>query len=168
MGPQMTFGQVGPDWPTLLIGACAVIAAIAVPYFQRQAQIRDEKAQQDALREVMRLALHQPVRTFAERCRVLAESIRDESWRRRRPPKSFFQRPPEFDQFRPQLHLLGEIGILTNQVIGNQSDAWVILKALRVDAGLSKRWLDGNTNELISMAERAERCAELLQITPEH
>ncbi|MCD9124224.1 hypothetical protein LU699_05450 [Luteimonas fraxinea] len=168
MGAHITIGASGPDLPTLFIGACAVIAAIAVPYFQRQAQIRDDKAQQDALRHVMRHALRQPVGTFADRCRALADNMRDDSWRARRPPKTLFRRPPEFDQFRPHLHLLGEIGTLVNAVVSDQNNAWLIVKALRVDDGLNDQWLSSMADSLIDMARRAERCKDLLQLEPEH
>lgn len=160
------------DWTAVaqtFLGLVAVAVAIYVPWAQRRAQIEDGKKKEAALRKTMRVALRQPVGTFARRCEALERKIVDGTWRTETPPKTLFKRPPEFNQFRSKLHLLGPLGEDVNELIGAQEEAATIVKSIRATGqNLAPSALLSYCEKLQRYTQAADRCVERLKLEADY
>ncbi|UQY89256.1 hypothetical protein LQE85_08680 [Stenotrophomonas rhizophila] len=108
------------DWVQAAGTLLGIGIAVYVPWRQRQYQIDEERRRETELREIMHTALYQPVEGYRADCAYLQRDLRATRQRRTQMPKFLFDRPPEFDQFREKLHLLGELGDRINKLIAHQ------------------------------------------------
>jgi hypothetical protein len=156
------------DWTAAaqtFVGFVGIGVAIYVPWSQRRSQIEDSLRKEADLRKVMRVALRQPVATFGKRCGALCSKIIDGSWEVEIPPKTLFKRPPEFNQFRAKLHLLGTLGEEVNELIGAQDEAATIVKSIRATRlNLAPSALVDYCERLERYAQTAAHCAERLRL----
>lgn len=156
------------DWPAWVQAVGSVVAicvAIAVPMAQRSHQLAEARAQSHALCKVMAAALRQPVGSFRNRCKMVWQNNEKGLLHEDKVPLEVFSRPPEFDQFRPQLHLLGDLGELVNEVINDQTEAWIQIRALLartlpMPSDRSERF----SAAFKSYEARATRCYEQLRV----
>lgn len=152
------------DWSgpaQALFAFIAIGIAIWVPWHQRQGQIDDAKAGDDALRRVMIVALRQPIGTFLNRCTVFQDRVAERDFGTILPVDVFI-RPPEFDQFRLKLHLLGDVGQDINRLIGRQGDVWLLWEAVRYNKVLPDEWFSAAESVLADVTNEACGCIERL------
>lgn len=116
-----------PAWLQAVGGLIGIGIAIYVPWRQRRNQIIDtkekdqlERERERQLHQIMSIALFQPVETYRGHCEFLRLHLSSPRTRRQSLPDDLFDRPPEFDQFREKLQLLGKVGLDINKLIAHQ------------------------------------------------
>ncbi|WP_146094684.1 hypothetical protein [Xanthomonas hortorum] len=145
-------------WAQFAAATIGVGIAIYVPWRQRGHQIADEAKKEVALQKTMAVALYQPMRTFGARCLVLADRI--DTGQLAEAPETLFDRPPEFDQFRTSLHLLGDLGRKANELVGQQADMWLLLQAIsHPDNKSNPEFLLDTARKFHEVSEAAINCA---------
>lgn len=108
------------DWAQAAGSLLGIGIAVYVPWRQRQYQIDEERTRENELREIMHTALYQPVEKYRADCAYFQQDLRATRQRRDQMPKFLFERPPEFNQFREKLYLLGDLGDKINKLIAHQ------------------------------------------------
>lgn len=108
------------DWAQAVGSLLGIGIAVYVPWRQRQYQIDEERKREKELREIMHTALYQPVEGYRADCAYWQRDLRATRQRRDQMPKFLFDRPPEFNQFREKLYLLGDLGDKINKLIAHQ------------------------------------------------
>lgn len=79
-------------------------------------------------------------------------------------PKFLFDRPPEFNQFREKLHLLGELGDRINKVIAHQDVVRMHYKEFLLFEGpVPPRFVQMLTTRLEQGIAKAEEVGEALK-----
>lgn len=159
-----------PAWVQAIGSITAIGVAIYVPWRQRNQQIEDarqvEKSRAQREREIVRLmhsAMFHPVESFRTTCIQLQKSVRSPLNDRRFLPDDVFDRPIEFNQFRNELHLMGEVGHKINVLIAQQDYLRMMLRALRVaEDPLGKDFEDRAEQGLIKGRVYAEQILAVL------
>jgi len=120
-------GQFWPAWAQAIGSLLGIGIAMYIPWRQRQQQLSDARAssEREQQRErasvlTMQAALFQPIEGFRAHCAILPKWIDAPLAERQQIPVSSFDRAPEFDQFRPTLHLMGALGIRVSMLIALQ------------------------------------------------
>lgn len=168
---SFTFNPNGPDgadidWPAWVqaVGSVAAIGvAVYVPWRQKADQLLDARSKDKARVIIMAAALYPAVESFRGQCRIVRSILVRPHEERKAIPKEVFARAYEFDQFRTDLLLMGEIGIEINILITRQDDLQIMLKGLRESPVLEKVFLDKASTELEKAERLAERCRGNLQ-----
>ncbi|GEM_PF-3867125 len=152
------------DWAQAAGSVLGIGIAVYVPWRQRQYQIDEERRQQIDLRRIMHTALYQPVEGYRASCMYFYRDLSATRQRRAQMPKFLFDRPPEFDQFREKLHLLGELGDKINKVIAHQDVVRMHYKEfLLLEDPVTPRFFQMLTPRLEQGIAKAEEAAEALK-----
>jgi len=116
-----------PAWTQAVGSILAICLAVYVPWQQRRYQIVDAQLQDERARaeqrefiKVMQLALIQAVSEYVSHCEFMQREFKQKKIVRAVIPETIFRRPPEFDQFRTKLHLMGALGHRVNKLITHQ------------------------------------------------
>lgn len=150
-------------WVQAVGSLLAIGIATYIPWQQRHYQIMDthEKENRELHRErelvqAMQVALFQPVESIRANCEVMRKFVHMPLKIRKTIPPFVFDRHPEFDQFRPSLHLMGPVGIRVNMLIAQQDLLRQALQSLRIteDDAMDKELID-------SMMRRINRAEEM-------
>lgn len=126
----------GPDikpvdlsaWVQAIGSILAIAVAIYVPWRQRNHEILDQRMkdlkaenEKNEFVKVMTLAIAHAISAYESHCLFMKrEFAHGGAIDRDTLPKNMFERSPEFDQFRTQLHLMGSRGHRVNQLISHQ------------------------------------------------
>lgn len=153
-----------PAWVQAIGSIAAILVAIYVPWRQRQNSINDEKAKDAAKRLIIAAALYPALGQFQTMLHNLLHFADRDFEARKQLPEDGIRRPIEFDQFRQDLYLLGELGHRINLIIGAHDHVWNASRTLQsyplVDPVMRARM----TAEFPALASEIENCmARLLQ-----
>jgi len=108
--------------------------------------------------------MFQPIESFRAICVETQKFIRKPLADRKDLPEELFERPIEFNQFRNQLHLMGETGYTINLLISRQDHLRVMLKALRTGADpLGKEFEAKAERDLEAGRQYAEKVLAVLE-----
>lgn len=159
-----------PAWVQAIGSITAICVAIYVPWRQRNQQMADARLAEERRigrdREVVRLmhaAMFQPVESFRTTCIQIQKSVRSPLSDRRFLPEDVFDRPIEFNQFRSELHLMGEVGHKINVLIAQQDYLRMMLRALRAaEDPLGKDFEDRAEQGLVKGRAYAEKILAVL------
>ncbi|WP_449466050.1 hypothetical protein [Stenotrophomonas humi] len=160
-----------PAWVQAIGSITAICVAIYVPWRQRSQQMTDARCAEERRvqreREVIRImhaAMFQPVESFRTTCIQIQKNIRTPLADRKYLPEDVFDRPVEFNQFRNELHLMGETGHKINVLISQQDYLRMMLRALRAaEDPLGRDFVDRAERGLTKGREYAE---EILAVLP--
>jgi len=108
-----------------------ILIAIYVPWKQRRNAIKDEMKKGLAKIGVMATALVPALEDTRAALVTLLEFSEEDHEVRKGISPLLLPRPPEFDQFRFDLYLLGDLGKLVNRAISHQAYFFDALEAIR-------------------------------------
>ncbi len=120
-------------WVQAVGSIAAILVAVYVPWKQRKDVLRDEKKKDMARVKVMAAALVPPLEDTRAALTTILKWLDKDFAARQTMTQSLLPRHPEFDQFRPDLHLLGDIAILVNSAISQQQFFLDAVEALRTE-----------------------------------
>lgn len=162
-------------WTQAIGSSLAICLAIYVPWQQRRHQIHDQSAQESKaearereLIRAMHIALFSPVESYRVNCTVALNAL-NHSERKRRVffvefGEEAFSRPAEFDQFRANLYLMGDVGHDINILISLQDNMRRALGILRRET-LSKKQEEKARGRLENFVSRStEICATIQRV----
>lgn len=153
------------DWAQAVGSLLGIGIAVYVPWRQRQYQIDEERRRDRELLEIMHTALYQPVEGYRADCTYLYTDLRATRHRRNQMPKFLFDRPPEFNQFREKLYLLGDLGDKINKLIAHQDVVRVHYKEfLLFNDPVPPRFIPMLTARLEQGIAKAEEIGDALKL----
>lgn len=153
-----------PAWVQAIGSVIAIAVAVAVPLAQRRQLLEEQQKSKAALCRIMAIALRQPIGAFRNRCKRVREYNESGVLAKNKTPLEVFARPPEFDQFRSQLHLLGELGEMINEIVNDQTEAWIKIRNLHErKSPMSAEQSDEFSAAFEKFADRATNCYNNLQ-----
>ncbi|WP_406232741.1 hypothetical protein ACI703_15755 [Isoptericola jiangsuensis] len=123
------------DWPAWVqaLGSIAAIGvAIYVPWRQRANAMQDEARKERIRRRIIAAAIYPALAQYQTATAQLLKLVDADHERRKGIPAEGIRRPVEFDQFREDLYLLGDLGNMVNEVIGTHERIWTSSKALHL------------------------------------
>lgn len=155
------------DWPAWVqaIGSIAGIAtAIYVPWKQRQQARNDEQEAREEKRRVMRTALEAAVRQYRGSLGACYRFLELDHSIRKEVPKKGIRRPVEFDQFRSELHLLGELGEDVNRLIASHTTMSGAAQAIHSTPKFQPNFLAFARKEFPALIALADDVANRLRV----
>lgn len=117
---QIHVGKDAPAWVQAVGSIAAILVAVYVPWKQRRNALQDENKKDVARVGVMATALA-PALDDTRAALITISRLIDEDYASRRGiSRALLPRHPEFDQFRPDLHLLGDLAKPVSYAISRQ------------------------------------------------
>ncbi|MBN5145911.1 hypothetical protein JY412_04020 [Stenotrophomonas maltophilia] len=156
----------GIDWAAWVqaVGSVVGIAvAIYVPWRQRQHLINDERLLRQDKIKLMRTALEAAARQYKGSLAAAFHFLEMDHAARKQVPEDGPRRPTEFDQFRPDLYLLGDLGEQINRLIASHTTMEGAFKAINSTPNLSKEFLDFSRKQFPELIDLANEVARQLR-----
>lgn len=148
--PDRTAATEPVDWPAWVqaLGSVAAIGvAIYVPWRQRANALKDESDKERIRRRIVAAALYPALAQYRTAIAQLVHLVDADHQKRKGIPAEGIRRPIEFDQFRRDLYLLGDLGNMVNEVIGTHERTWTSSKALHLYPTVHPRTRETLTDE---------------------
>lgn len=150
-------------WVQAIGSLLAIGIAIYVPWRQRSHTIADEKRRDQERAKLAATALYPAIDQFRASLINLLKFSELSHEARRSMPSTGILRPLEFDQFRTDLHLLGELGHRVNRLIGKFDIARNAAMAVRNMKVVPAATIDKMKAEFPKLIEEAIQCAKALE-----
>lgn len=159
----------GPDWPAWIqaIGSLIGIGiAIAVPSWQRHQEVADQASDNAIRAKILAGAFWPAIRTYRASLQATLDFLPRTFDARKTLPEEGIPRPVEFDQFRLDPHLLGDLGTRVNDLIGSHGSSRNASLAIKNSENLSAQFVSKVQKDFPERIQLATELEDILSAWP--